>query len=72
MPFPSDCHDPETLALMTRALDAAWHQIVTRDQEADRAGQHTIMEIRIMADVRDEERAPARLTQLALEATTKH
>ena len=57
---------------MTRALDAAWHQIVTRGQEADRAGLHTIMEIRIMAAVRDGERDPARLTQLALEATIKH
>jgi hypothetical protein len=72
MPLPSDCYDPETLALMARAVDAACHKIVTRDQEADRAGLHTIMEIRIMAAVRNGERDPVRLTQLALEATTKH
>jgi hypothetical protein len=71
MPFPADCYDSETLALMTRALDAAWREVVTRDQVADRAGLHTIMEIRIMAAVRNGERDPAHLKQLALEELNK-
>jgi hypothetical protein len=27
MPFPKDCYDPEMLALMTKAFDAAWEEV---------------------------------------------
>ncbi len=67
MPFPSDCYDPETLDLMTRALDAAWNAVMMRRQDSDHPALHTLMEIKIMSAVRQGERDPARLSQLALE-----
>jgi hypothetical protein len=68
MPFPTDCYEPDVVALMSQAFDAAQQQITTRSHEADLRAIHKIMELRIMAAVRDGERDKNRLTQLALDA----
>jgi hypothetical protein len=69
MPFPRECYDLETLDLMTRALDAAWDDVELGgiSKVVDPPGLRTVMEVRIMAAVRDGERDPERLKELALE-----
>jgi hypothetical protein len=73
MPFPRECYDLETLDLMTRALDAAWDEVELGgiSKVVDPTGLRTVMEVRIMAAVRDGERDHARLKELALEVIAK-
>jgi hypothetical protein len=68
MPFPDGCYDPETLGLMTCALDSAWQEVeqLTADKVVDCTGLRTIMSLRIMTSVRDGERDPERLRATAL------
>jgi hypothetical protein len=68
MPFPTDCYESDVLALMSRAFDAAQKKITARSHEADLRAVYKIMELRIMAAVREGERDTSRLTQLALDA----
>jgi len=68
MPFPTDCYESDVLALMSQAFDAAQQKIAARSHEPDVRGLHRIMELRIMAAVRDGERDASRLTQVALDA----
>jgi hypothetical protein len=68
MPFPTDCYESDVMALMSQAFDAAEQNIAARSHEPDVRALHRIMELRIMAAVRDGERDVSRLTQLALEA----
>jgi hypothetical protein len=73
MAFPRECYDLETLDMMTRALDAAWEEVdlAGLSKVVDPPGFRTVMEVRILAAVRDGERDPERLTELALEAVAK-
>ena len=68
MTFPTDYYGPYKLALMTRALDAAWQEAeaVARDE----AGNCTTLR-RIMAAVKEGERDLGCLTRLALEAISE-
>ena len=69
MPFPRDCYDPETLGLMTKAFDAAWEEVgfALVNEDVTSTALRQIMALRIMAAVRDGERDPERLKELALE-----
>ena len=71
--FPTDYYGPHKLALMTRALDAAWEEVdlAGLSKVVDPPGFRTVMEVRILAAVRDGERDPERLKELALEAVAK-
>ena len=72
MPFPTDHYDPEA-ALMRKAFDAAWQEVgfaLTRIG-TDPTAVHTLMSVSIMAAVRDGERDPNELKELALEAIVK-
>jgi len=73
MPFPTEGFDAETLALMQKAFDAAWEEVgfalAMRDVEP--TAIRTLMSVRIMAAVRDGERDPDELKELALEAVAK-
>jgi hypothetical protein len=73
MPFPRECYDLETLDLMTRALDAAWDEVELGGigKVVDPPGLRTVMEVRIIAAVRDGERDFERLKQLALEPVAR-
>jgi hypothetical protein len=73
MIFPTDAYDPETLALMTKAFDAAWEEVgfALARGDSDPNAIRSLMAIRIMAAVRDGERDPERLKELALEAIAK-
>lgn len=70
MPFPTDCFDAETLGLMTRAFDAAWEEVeyALASNAFDPDGLRRLMALRIMAAVRDGERDPECLKELALDA----
>jgi hypothetical protein len=70
MPFPTGYHDPETLALMQHALDAAWHEVelAIAQKKIDCTGLQTIMVIRIMEEVKEGVRDPERLKLAALSA----
>ena len=70
MAFPVECYNPETLDLMTGALDAAWDEVelVLASSTVDPRGLKTVMALRIMAAVRDGEHDPERLKELALDA----
>ena len=70
MPFPDGCYTPEALKVMEAALDAAWQEIETVAQQRtiNYSGVRKIMEIRIMAAVKDGVSDPAELTLLALSA----
>ena len=70
MEFPKDSYDPKTLDLMQWAFDTAWEEVeyTLAGSEIDRTGLRTIMSVRIMAAVRDGERDPESLRELALEA----
>ncbi len=69
MSFPGECYDPEMLTLITCALDAAWDEVEFALD--DRKGLRTIMALRIIAAVRDGERDPEHLKELALDAAVK-
>ena len=73
MPFPTDGFDAETLALMQKAFDAAWEEVgfALAMRDIDPTAIRTLMSVRIMVAVRDGERDPERLTELALEAVAK-
>jgi len=73
MPFPAEHFDAETLALMRKAFDAAWEEIgfALARKGTDPTAVRTLMSARIMAAVRDGERDPDRLTELALGAVAK-
>ena len=73
MPFPRDCYDPETLCLMTKAFDAAWEEVgfALVNEDVTPAALRKIMAVRIMAAVRDGERDPERLKELAIEAVAE-
>jgi len=68
MPFPSDAFDADTLGLMQKAFDAAWEEtgFALARGDFDPTSLRTLMAIRIMTAVRDGERDPERLTELAL------
>ena len=73
MEFPSDCFDAETLGLMTKAFDAAWEEVgfalASKDDNPMALGK--LMAVRIMTAVRDGERDPERLKEMALEAIAR-
>ena len=73
MPFPRDCYDPETLGLMTKAFDAAWEEVgfALVNEDVTPTALRQIMALRIMAAVRDGERDPERLKELALETVAE-
>ena len=73
MEFPKDLYDPRTLDLMQWAFDTAREEVeyALAGSQIDRTGLRTIMSVRIMAAVRDGERDPERLKELALEAIAK-
>ena len=70
MIFPSDCFDAETLDLMGQAFDAAWEEVglALASNDDNPTALRKLMAVRIMAAVRDGERDPERLKELALEA----
>ena len=69
-PFGKDGFDPETLAIMTKAFDAAWEEVgfSLAMRDVDPTAVRTMMSVRIMAAVRNGERDPERLKELALQA----
>ena len=71
--MPSSSFDVETLDLMSRAFGEAWEEVgfALVNKDADLTELRTMMAVRIMAAVRDGERNPERLTELALEAVAK-
>ena len=71
--MPSSSLDVETLDLMSRAFGEAWEEVgfALVNKDADLTELRTMMAVRIMAAVRDGERDPERLTELALEAVAK-
>ena len=73
MVFPTDCFDAETLGLMTKAFDAAWEEVgfALINEDITPTALRTLMAMRIMAAVRDGERDPERLKELAIEAIAK-
>jgi hypothetical protein len=72
-PMPTSSFHAETLDLMSRAFEAAWDEVgfALANKDADLTALRTMMAARIMAAVRDGERDPDRLTELALEAVAK-
>jgi hypothetical protein len=70
--FPTEYYGPHKLALMTRALDAAWQEAetVARDDAINRAALRRIMALKIMTAVKDGERDLGCLTRLALQAVS--
>jgi hypothetical protein len=68
--FPNEHYGPHKLALMTRALDAAWQEvgIVVSDEAINGAPLRRIMALKIMVAVKDGERDLGCLTRLALQA----
>lgn len=73
MPFPTDGFDAETLALMRKAFDAAWEEVgfALVRSDTDPTAVRALMFVRLMTAVRDGERDPERLRELALEAVAK-
>ena len=73
MVFPSGCFDAETLGLMAKAFDAAWDEAeyALASNTFDPTGPRRLMALRMMAAVRDGERDPKRLKELALDAIAK-
>jgi hypothetical protein len=61
--------DPETLALMGRALDAAWAEVESRTAvraDPEKTGIRRALALRIMAAARAGQRDPERLREVAL------
>jgi hypothetical protein len=71
--FPAECYGPHKLALMKRAIDAAWQEVETtaRGKADSYTALRTIMELKIMAAVKEGERDLGCLTRLALEAISE-
>ncbi len=69
MPFPTDHFDAETLGSMREAFDAACEEVgfALAREDTNPTAVRILMSVRIMAAVRDGERDPERLTELALE-----
>jgi hypothetical protein len=69
--FPDTSYDPDTLALLTLALDDAWKDVqsalVVKPLAADVLRRRLAK--RIMSAANDGERDPARLKLIALDAT---
>jgi hypothetical protein len=70
MTFPTDCYGPHKLALMKRALDAAWQEVETAipDKRAEALRCAGLWSSGFWPPIREGERDLGRLTQLALEA----
>ncbi len=69
MPFCGASYDPETLAMMARVLDEAWHELQSLKATRDSGESvRTTMATRIMAAVAKGEREPGKLKLLALHA----
>ena len=70
MTFPRGSYDAETLDLMTRVLESAWHDVepLIRGRNLDYIALRTVMSVRIMASVRDEHMDPDYLKRVALDA----
>ena len=68
MPISDEHFDPETLNLLSRIFDEAWHIVQTRVtlQPDDVTALRTKIAIRLIAAARDGERDPDRLRSLAL------
>jgi hypothetical protein len=73
MMFPPDCFDAETLNLMSRAFDAAWDEVgfALANKDVNPTALRALMAVRIMAEVRDGERDPESLKELAVRAVAK-
>jgi len=73
VPFPKDCYDTETLEFMSRAFDAAWEEVwfALASKDDNPTALRKLMAVRIVTAVRDGERDPERLKELALEAIAK-
>ncbi len=73
MAFPTGHYDAETIALMTKAFDAAWDETeyVWASNDFDPDGARRLMALRIMAAVRGGERDSERLKELAIEAVSE-
>jgi len=66
---PDSAFDPETLAIMRRALDAAWREIESHSTvrgEPEKAGIRRALALRIMAAARVGQRDPERLRAVAV------
>ena len=71
MPFSGTSYDFDTLALLTRAFDEAWHEIQLmspNSSEADLPITRKMMALRIMQAANKGERDLERLKLLALQA----
>ena len=69
MPFKDATYDPETIALMTSVLEAAWQEAQARDlAKAPDDATRAMMASVILASVANGERDPLRLRNLALRA----
>ena len=66
MPFAGSVYDPETLTLMTHALDAAWEELRSDHPALDPAQTRKTMALLIMQAVDNGVRDPAPLKQLAM------
>jgi len=68
--FPADCYGPFKLALMTRALDAAWQEAeaTTRINATTRIALRKVMALKIMAAVKEGECDLNSLARVALQA----
>ncbi len=69
-PFSKDSFNPETLAIMTKAFDAAWEEVgfSLAMREVDPTSVRTMMSVRIMTAVHNGERDPERLKEMAVQA----
>ena len=66
-------YTPDMLDLMTWAFDAAWEDVefALAKTDANPTALRALMAVRIMTAVRDGERDPERLKELALDAVAK-
>ena len=70
MPFSGESYDPATLAILTRAFDAAWQEVESANVTSlinDASNTRRIMALRIMNAAKSGERDPDRLRLLALQ-----
>ena len=70
MTFPRESYDAQTLDLMSRVLESAWHDVEhrIRGRNLDYIALRTVMAVRIMASVRDGHLDPGYLKRVALDA----
>jgi len=71
MPFSGNSYDPETLAILTKAFDAAWKTVQAANvgrSEADLITTRKMMALKIMNAANNGERDPERLKSLAVRA----